>query len=134
MEDKRKKLKLFLITTAIAFGIGTVVFCLMFFINGMGLIYATDGTALASLILLSTSGLVYVSRNGFFDIFSYGFKQLGAQLFSKNPTQYRDFAGYKENKRVVRSAKYKFYIPFLYVGLVFLAAAITLLFIYRSRL
>ena len=131
MNEKRRNLKPHVIAISISVIVEIVIFCLFFFIKGIGLISAIDGCAVGALVLLASGGLIFVSRNGFFDIFSYGFKQLGSQIFSKNPNQHNDFPAYKEAKNKSREKSSKYYISVLFVGLFFLIFALILWIIFR---
>ena len=90
-----------------------------------------DGAGYASIILISAAGLIWIIREGFFDIFSYGFRQLGATLFSKKPNEYNDFASYKEMKYSKREKRSKYFISVAIVGALFLLATIILYLIYK---
>lgn len=122
--SKRKSFKEYLITSIISFVIGVGIFLLVYFIRGKGLVGASDGCLLSAAILISACGLIYVTREGFFDIFAYGFKQLGSMIFSKKANANNDFPGYKEEKRIFRQNKTRYYLFIGLVGLVFVTAFI----------
>ena len=90
-----------------------------------------DSTAFAALILVSSAGLIWISREGFFDFASYGFRQFGNALFSKKPNEYNDFATYKNYKQETRENKSKYYLSMLIVGGLFLIVTIILFIIYK---
>ena len=95
---------------------------LIFLIRGSAL----DGVALATVILLGFGGLLFVSYEGFFDIFAYGFKQLFTSRFSKKANENNDFPGYKVDKRTKREAAPKIFLSVLAAGVLFLIALIVL--------
>ncbi len=135
MENKVKKdLKHYLIAGAIALGLGIGFFCLFFFVRapqvGYGLLNWQDSTIIVGIILVSIGGLMAVGREGFFDIFAYGFKQIGGALFSKNPRAYNDFPGYREDKKTQRKASPKLFISVLIIGAAFLLASLCIYLAY----
>ena len=135
MENKvRKNLKYYLITAAVSLGLGIGFFCLFFFLRGprvgYGLVNWQDSAILVGIILISVGGLMAVGHEGFFDIFAYGFKQIGSAMFSKNPHAYNDFPGYRENKKAQRSASPKLFISVLIVGAVFFLASLCIYLAY----
>ena len=83
-----------------------------------------DGTAYASIFLIGCALLIWIAREGFFDIFAYGFRQLGSQLFSKKPNEYNDFVAFKKRKNVERDKKSNYFIALIIVGLIFLAITV----------
>ena len=90
---------------------------------------AVDSVAFGAIILSSSAGLIWISREGFFDFAGYGFRQFGNALFSKKPNEYNDFAGYKEYKRETRENRPKYYLSLLAVGSLFLTATIIIFII-----
>ena len=129
MENKKFNIKPYIIAGAISLVIGAVIFLLFFFLKDRSLRAAIDGTSYAGIILIAISLLVLITRLGFFDIFSYGFKQLGASMFNKNASKYNDFPGYKEQINAVRVKKSKYYLAILIVGLIYFIAAVIMLLI-----
>lgn len=87
---------------------------------------AINGSSISAVILLGLGGLMFVANEGFFDIFSYGFKQVGSSLFGKKPNENNDFAGYKEQGKIKRESKPKIFISILISGIVFLVTMIVL--------
>ena len=90
------------------------------------MISAINGVSIAAIVLLGVGGLIFVSFEGFFDIFSFGFKQLGTSMFGKKGNETKDFAGYKEQNRIKREEQPKIFLPIIIAGLVFLLAMIVL--------
>lgn len=132
MNQKHKFLKTYLVTAAITLAVGAGLFCLFFFLHGRGLRGACDGTGYPGIILTGIAGLIFVARNGFFDIFSYGFKQLGSSMFGRNANKYKDFPDYKNQNREVRSKRSKYYLIILFIGLAFIIASIGCLIAFNS--
>ena len=121
-------LKPYIVAGIISLLFGIFIFVLFFFILKWA---ALDGTGYASIILISVAGLTWIAREGFFDIFSYGFRQLGSTLFSKKPNEYNDFSSYKEFKYEIRQKRSKYYISILIVAGLFLIVTIILYIIYK---
>ena len=126
MEEKKINLKPYIIAGIISLLVGISIFCLIVIAFKKAVI---DGFAFAALILVSIGGLIWISREGFFDFTSYGFRQFGNALFSKKPNEYNDFAGYKQFKQENRENKSKYYLSMLIVGSVFLITTIILFII-----
>ena len=126
MDEKKIILKPYIIAGIMSLFFGIGIFCLIVFAFKMAIV---DGAAFAALFLISAAGLIWVSREGFFDLASYGFKQFGNMLFSKKPNQFNDFAGYKEYKRETRENKPKYYLSLLVIGGVFLLATLIIFII-----
>ena len=126
MEEKKINLKPYIIAGIISLLVGISIFCLIVFAFKKAVI---DGFAFAALILVSIGGLIWISREGFFDFASYGFRQFGNALFSKKPNEYNDFAEYKEYKSENRENRSKYYLSMLIVGSVFLITTIILFII-----
>ena len=120
--------KPYIIAGIISLLLGIFIFILFFIILKMP---ALDGTAFAAIILLAGAGILWVAREGFFDIFSYGFRQLGSQMFGKKANEFNDFAGYKEYKFSSRENRSKYFISIVIVGALFLLATIILSLIYK---
>ena len=120
--------KPYIVAGIISLLLGVFIFILFFIILKKP---ALDGVAFASIILLAGAGLIWVAREGFFDIFTYGFRQLGSTMFSKKANEYNDFAGYKEYKFSAREKRSKYFISIAIVGALFLIATIILSIIYK---
>ena len=128
MDEKKIILKPYIIAGLISLLFGIGIFCLVVFAFKMAIV---DGTAFAAVFLISSALLIWISREGFFDLAGYGFRQFGNMLFSKKPNAYNDYAGYKNYKRESREKKEKYYISTLIVGAAFLLATIVLFLIYK---
>ena len=85
-----------------------------------------NASSLSAVILICVGGLMFVSNEGFFDIFAYGFKQLGTTMFGKKANANNKFYEYKEEKKVQRETKPKIFLSVLVAGGIFLIAMIVL--------
>lgn len=127
MESNFKKFfKAYLISFLIFMAIGGLIVLIYYFTHEKVFVDLVDGATLSMIVLLGLGGLMFVSREGFFDVFSYGFKQLGSAMFSKKANEYNDFPGYKENKRVKREASPRLFLSALVSGAVFIVIMIVL--------
>ena len=125
---KKINLKPYIISGIISLLLGVFIFILFFLILKRP---ALDGTAYAAIILISSAGLIWVAREGFFDIFSYGFRQLGSTILSKKANEYNDYAGYRQFKNEIREKRSKYYFSIAITGLLFLVATVILYLIYK---
>ena len=125
---KKINWKPYIISGIISLLSGVFIFILLFLILKRP---AMDGTAFASILLISSAILIWVSREGFFDIFSYGFRQFSSSVFSKKPNQFNDFSSYKEYKYEIREKRSKYYLSMALVGALFLIATLVLYIIYK---
>lgn len=137
MENNLKKdLKYYLISSAITLVLGIGIFCLFFFVRGKtvgyGLLNWQDSTIIVGIILIGVGAIMGVARDGFFDIFAYGFKQLGGAIFTKKPTEYHDYPGYRETQKIKRKSTPKLFISVLIVGAIFLVVSLCLYLAYLS--
>ena len=130
-EQKRKMLIGDIITGAIAFVVGVVIFLLMFFLNDSNLVDAINGCSIAGVSLIGGGLLALLARLGAFDTFAYGFLQLGHSMFSKEPNKYKDYVEYREVKEEKRKQKGKYFVPILIAGALFLVALIPLEIIFH---
>lgn len=133
--DKNKKIQLikdYSITLVISLVIGTIIFCLYFFLNGRTLTAACSATFLAGVILICTGLLITVARYGAFDTFAYGFKQLGTTIFRNQPTKYNDMAEYKQECYEKRKTKTKYFLFVILAGLLYCIAGGILEIIFHS--
>ena len=122
----KKHWKSYLITFIVSLVIGVLAFIFVFLSHDMVFIDAVDGVTLAMVILFGVGGLMFVGYEGFFDIFAYGFKQMGDALFRKKANEHNDFAAYKEDKTTQRTERPKLFLSFLVSGTLFLIAMIVL--------
>ncbi len=135
MDEKEKKVinwKPYIITTIIVTIIGAFIYVLFRFIlkvktadGNLANRPPLDGAGFAFLILALLGVFMWLGREGVFDIFAYGFRQFGSVHFTKNPNQFNDFPGYKQDKMIKRSKRPKlFLVPFIISGLFLIATLI----------
>lgn len=138
MEKQKIKMKPYIVSSIISLIVGAGIFCLYFFIRGKevnyGIVIGSDASIIAAVCLISIGFLMFAGRQGFFDIFSYGFKQLGSQLFAKDANRFNNFPEYRDNKNTIRKSSPKTFLPVLIVGTAFLIAALVLFIFYKSAL
>ena len=131
-EEKQKKVinwKAYIIISIINLIIASFIIVLLFVILKKPLL---DGFVFAVMGLALLATIMWLGREGVFDIFAYGFRQFGSIHFTKNPTQFNDFPGYKQDKMTKRTKRPKlFVIPFIIGGL-FLIATLILHFIAKA--
>lgn len=128
----KKFWKVYLIWLVSCLVVGAGIFCAFYFGGGKGKVAALNGTSFTGIILVCLAGLMWVAREGFFDFLSYGFKQMGAMIFTKDPNSLKDFPGYKEDKRNVRKFASKYFVIVAFVGLLFVIAFIILRIIWKD--
>ena len=138
MKSKFKKdLKYYLIAGGITLGFSIGFFCLFFFLRaanfGYGLLNWQDSLMIVGIIIFCAGALMWVGHEGFFDIFAYGFKQLGGAMFAKNATAYNDFPGYKEDKKIKRASSPKLFAVVMIIGAAILLAALLVYLIFKSQ-
>lgn len=128
----KKFWKVYLITFFISLAVGASIFCAFFFGGDRTPLAALNGTGFGSVIMLCLSGLMFVTREGFFDFVSYGFKQMGAMIFTKEPSRFNDFPGYKEYKTQQRKTRSHYYVIILIVSALLLIAYLILRLVYKD--
>ena len=128
MDKKHIEWKSYIIGAIISLVIAILIFVLIFFAMKRSIL---DGVGYGSIVLLASAAFMWISSEGFFDLFAYGFRQLGSMMFSKNPTQYNDYAGYKIYKGETRKDKPKLYLSVALVGVLELIAAFIIFIVSR---
>lgn len=128
----KKFWKTYLITFFISLAVGVGIFCAFFFGGDQTPLAALNGTGFSGVIMLCLAGLMFVAREGFFDFASYGFKQMGAMIFTKEPSQFNDFPGYKQYKQEIRKGRSKYYVIILIVSALLLIAYLVLRLVYSD--
>ena len=135
MEKGKFKIKPYIIAGVISFVFGAAVFCLYFFLNrsslGSDISVASNGTLISGACLFAMGFFLFAGSQGFFDFVSYGFKQLGSQLYAKEANKFNNYPEYIEYKKEVRKTSSKWYISVLIIGTAFILAAIILFIIYK---
>ena len=134
MEKQKFRIKPYIIAAIVSLIIGAGIFCLYFFVkaqtSGYGLIVGCDASFIAGAVVASIAFFMFASSEGFFDFVSYGFKQLGSTMFSKNPNQFNNYADYRQQKKISRKQSPKIHFAVLIIGTAFLIAGIVLFILY----
>ena len=105
---------------------GCGIFCLMFFLRGKTLASAIDASAVASVSILFFGLLMWMGHLGVFDMFAFGFKQLGSMIFSKDARKEGHYYEYKEEKAIKRSNSSYLFVSVIAAG-IFLSISIIVL-------
>lgn len=126
--------KTYLITFFISLAVCGGVFCLVYFLSGQGLIALSNGLTISGAVLLGCGLLVWITKQGFFDFASYGFKQVGSSLFNRHePAKYDDYPGYRQMMSEKRKTSPDYWFPIVVVGaLVFIAAIVVMIILNTS--
>lgn len=129
----KKYWKQYIIAMLICVAIGGVIFSLVYFLNNRSDIALSNGLTLAGGVLMAIGAMMWISKQGFFDFVSYGFKQMGASLFNRqNPIKYDDLPTYKQEQNKKRNSSPDFWFPVLVTGLLILIPAIILTVMFNS--
>ncbi len=132
-EQIRKHWLTNLITFLISLTIGVAIFLVMFLTRNRTIIAAIDGVTVGGLVILAMGLLCWLSFLGAFDLLTFGFKQLGNTLFSKDPRKAGHFEEFQDEKRQKRlSSSYNF-IAMMAAGLLILIAIPILEIIYKTQ-
>lgn len=120
-----------LITFLISIAVGVGIFCLVFFTRARSMIDAIDGATLGGLIVLLFGLLMMVAHFGTFDFLVFGFKQLIALMFAKDPKKHGQFTDYRDVMTQKRDASSYNFIAVIFAGLLLSIAIIVLEILYH---
>lgn len=120
-----------LITFLVSLAVGAGIFCIVFFTRTRSMIDAIDGATLGGLIVLLFGLLMMVAHFGTFDFLVFGFKQLIALMFAKNPKKHGQFTDYRDEMTQKRDASSYNFIAVIFGGLLLSIAIIVLEIIYH---
>ena len=134
IEQIKKYWLINLVTLLISLLLGGAIFCLFFFLRNQTIIAAVDGAAVATFIILFLGLLFWMAHLGAFDMFSFGFKQLGSMLFAKDARRDGTFQEYKENKAAKRDNSSYNFVMVIFAGLLLSISIIVLEIIYRASI
>jgi len=98
-----------LITFLVSLAVGAGIFCIVFFTRTRSMIDAIDGATLGGLIVLLFGLLMMVAHFGTFDFLVFGFKQLIALMFAKDPKKHGQFTDYRDEMTQKRRVILQFY-------------------------
>ena len=121
-----------LITLLISLLLGGAIFCLFFFLRNQTILDAVDGAAVATFIILFLGLLFWMAHLGAFDMFSFGFKQLGSMLFAKDARRDGPYVEYREQKKEKRQNSSYYFVSVILAGLLLGIALIVLEIIYHT--
>lgn len=133
LEQIRKHWLENLITFLISILVGVTIFLIYFFLRNRTFLSAVDGMTIGGLSVLLSGLLAWMAHLGMFDMFSFGFIQLGHVLFSKNPRKGGDFVDYKANKGEKRNNSGYNFVAIIVAGLALCIAFIILRVIYNFQ-
>ena len=133
-EQIKKYWKVNLITLIVSLVVGAGIFCLMFFLRNQTIIAAVDGAALATVVVLFFGLLMLVSHLGAFDMFTFGFKQLGTMIFAKDARKEGPYYEYRENKKEKRQNSSFVFVTVIFAGLLLSIALIVLEIVYHVNI
>ena len=123
-----------LVTFVISLLVGGGIFCLVFFLKNKTILDAVDAATVACFVVLAIGLLLLAIHNGAFDMFTFGFKQLGNAIFSKDPRKDSDFYEYRDAKTEKRiNSSYNF-LAIILAGLLLLIAVIVLEIVYHATI
>ena len=124
-----------LITFLISLGIFAGIFCAVFFTRPVwSIIGAIDGATIGSVSLLALGLLMWLAHMGTFDIFIFGFKQMGSFLFAKDARKEGHYQDYREDKIAKRSHSSFIFVSVIFAGILGLISIVVLQIIYNTML
>ena len=124
-----------LVTFLVSLAIFAGIFCAIFFTRPVkNIIAAVDGATIGSIVILVLSLLMWLSHMGTFDIFSFGFKQMGSMMFAKDARRDGHFADYRADKATKRSNSAYVFVSVIFAGILCAISAGVLCIIYESMM
>ena len=124
-----------LITLIVSLVIFAGIFCAVFFTRPvLNIIAAMDGSAVGTVSILSIGILMWLAHLGTFDLFSFGFKQMGSMLFAKNAKRDGYYYDYREEKMTKRSNSAYVFVSVIAAGLLCAISLLVLSIIYNSMM
>lgn len=107
-----------LITFIVSLLVFAGIFCAVFFTRPViNIVAAIDGSAIGSISVLGLGLLMWLSHMGTFDLFVFGFKQMGSMLFAKDARKDGHYADYRENKTTKRTNSAYIFVSVIFAGL-----------------
>ena len=124
-----------LITLVVSLMIFAGIFCAIFFTRPVkNIIAAIDGSTIGTISILSLGLLMWLSHLGAFDLFAFGFKQMGSMMFAKDARRDGHYADYRENKMTKRSNSAYIFVSVIIAGLLCAISVAVLYIIYESMI
>lgn len=122
-----------LITFIISLVIFAGVFCAVFFTRPTkNIIDAIDGATVGSIVVLLLGLLMLMAHLGTFDLFAFGFKQMGSMLFAKDARKEGHYQDYREAKTAKRENSAYIFISVIFAGLFCSISILVLEIIFHS--
>lgn len=122
-----------LITLAISLMIFAGIFCAIFFTRPVkNIIAAIDGSTIGTISVFSLGVLMWLSHLGTFDLFAFGFKQMGSMLFAKDAKRDGHYADYREDRMTKRTNSAYIFVSVIFASLLCAISVVVLYIIYGS--
>ena len=122
-----------LITFIVSLFVFAAIFCAIFFTREVkNIIAAIDGAAIGSISVLSLGLLMWLSHLGTFDLFAFGFKQMGSMLFAKDARRDGYYADYRNDKMTKRSNSAYIFVSVILAGLLCALSVVVLEIIFHA--
>ena len=122
-----------LVTFLVSLAIFAGIFCAIFFTRPVkNIIAAIDGASIGTTVVLVLGFLMLLSHLGTFDLFAFGFKQMGAMMFAKNARKEGHYADYREEKMNARNNSAYIFVTVIFAGLLCAISIVVLEIIYKS--
>ena len=111
------------------------IFCAVFFTRTVkNIVAAIDGSTIGSISLLALGLLMWLGHLGTFDLFAFGFKQMGSMLFAKDARKEGHYQDYRERKAIKRSNSSYVFVSVIFAGLLTALSIVILQIIYNGML
>ena len=114
----RKYWRANLITFIVSLLVFAGIFCAVFFTRPVrNIVAAIDGATIGSISVLGLGLLMWLSHLGTFDLFVFGFRQMGSMLFAKDARRDGHYADYRDDKMTKRSNSAYIFVSVIIAGL-----------------
>ena len=124
-----------LITFGVSLMIFAGIFCAVFFTRPVkNIIAAIDGSTIGSIVVLGLGLLMLLAHLGTFDLFAFGFKQMGSMMFAKDARRDGHYADYRADKTVKRNNSAYIFVSVIFAGLLCALSIAILYIIYSSMI
>ena len=109
------------------------IFCAICFTREVkNIIAAIDGSSVGTIVILSLGLLMWLSHLGTFDLFVFGFKQMGSMLFAKDARKDGHYADYRDDKMTKRSNSAYIFVSVIAAGLLCAISIVVLEIIFHA--
>ena len=124
-----------LITFIVSLMIFGGIFCAVYFTRPVkSIVGAIDGATVGSIVVLVLGLLMLLAHLGTFDLFAFGFKQMGSMLFAKDARKEGHYQDYREDKIAKRSHSSFIFVSVIFAGILGLISIVVLQIIYNTML